>query len=184
MENNEIQNISRSGPQNELANDVAMLFSWAKIQNTPYRDFSRQPKRPPAPLVPTFESAKDIGAAADGNGSHDAPSSSATAASPIAAAAKIDIRSPELDPGLGSEQTTPPERKNSQSHNPGTPHLLRQDAPSASKAGQRIALHPDSPAQTSPVIGIYSVAGGVGKTTVSANLAKTLSSLGEQVLLV
>jgi cellulose biosynthesis protein BcsQ len=35
-----------------------------------------------------------------------------------------------------------------------------------------------------PVLAVYSVAGGVGKTTICANLGKTLSSLGEQVLLV
>lgn len=35
-----------------------------------------------------------------------------------------------------------------------------------------------------PVIGVYSVAGGVGKTTLCANLGKTLCSLGEQILLV
>ena len=38
-----------SGPQKELANDVAMLYSWAKIENAPYRDFSRQPKAAPSP---------------------------------------------------------------------------------------------------------------------------------------
>jgi cellulose biosynthesis protein BcsQ len=166
MENNEIQNISRSGPQNELANDVAMLFSWAKIQNTPYRDFARQPKRPPAPPVHTFERAKDQDIAGDSNNSHEAPSSSASAASPIAASANIDVCSPELRPVLGPEQTT-------SSHPPSARHSLRQ-----------VTLPPDSPGKRSPVIGIYSVAGGVGKTTVSANLAKTLCSLGEQLLLV
>jgi cellulose biosynthesis protein BcsQ len=174
MENNEIQNISRSGPQKELANDVAMLFSWAKIQNAPYRDFTRQPKRSPAPPIHTSERAQDQDIAGDSNSSHDAVSSSAIAASPIPAPVKIDVCSPELRPGLGSEQTTP-------SHSSGTRHWLQQDLPGVSKAA---SFHPDSPGKLSPVIGIYSVAGGVGKTTVSANLAKTLCSLGEQLLLV
>jgi len=168
MENNEIQNVSRGGPQKELANDVAMLFSWAKIQNAPYRDFTRQPKRSPAPPIHPLESAKDQDIAGDSGSSHDTPSSSATAS------AKIDVCSPELRPGLGSEQTTP-------SYPSGTHHWLQQDLPGVSKAA---SFHPDSPGKLSPVIGIYSVAGGVGKTTVSANLAKTLCSLGEQLLLV
>jgi cellulose biosynthesis protein BcsQ len=166
MENNDIQNVSRGGPQNDLANDVAMLFSWAKIQNTPYRDFTRQPKRPPAPPVDTFERANDQDIAGDSNNGHDGPSSSATAASPIPASVKIDVCSPELRPGLGSEQTTP-------SYPPRARHSLQQ-----------ATFPPDSQGKLSPVIGIYSVAGGVGKTTVSANLAKTLCSLGEQLLLV
>jgi cellulose biosynthesis protein BcsQ len=156
MENNDIQNVSRGGPQNDLANDVAMLFSWAKIQNTPYRDFTRQPKRSPAPPVHTLERATNQDIAGDSN-SHDAPSSSATTAPPIADSVKIDVCSPELRPGPGS------------------------DLPGVSKAA---TFQADSPGKLSPVIGIYSVAGGVGKTTLSANLAKTLCSLGEQLLLV
>jgi cellulose biosynthesis protein BcsQ len=184
MENNEIQNISRSGPQKELANDVAMLFSWAKIQNAPYRDFTRQPKRSPAPPIHTSERAKDQDIAGDSNNSHDSLSSSATAASPVTASANIDICSPELRPGLASEQTALVERQASPSHDPGTSHSLRHDVPPPSKGGMRTTFQPDSPGKLSPVIGIYSVAGGVGKTTVSANLAKTLCSLGEQLLLV
>jgi cellulose biosynthesis protein BcsQ len=160
MENNEIQNVSRGGPQKELANDVAMLFSWAKMQNAPYRDFSRQPKRSPSPPVHT-----------------DAPSSIANAAP-----ANIDVCSPELRAVFGSEQTTPIEPRALPSHNSGTLPSLNQDVPPVSKAGMR-AAHVGS-GKPSPVIGIYSVAGGAGKTTVSANLAKTLCSLGEQLLLV
>lgn len=176
MENNEIQNVSRGGPQKELANDVAMLFSWAKIQNTPYRDFARQPKRPPTPPVHSFERAQEA-IAGDSHSRPDAPSTPATA-SPIPASVIVDVCSPELRPGLSSEQTT------SQSHDSGTRHSLRQDVSTASKGSTRTTFHPDFPDNLSPVIGIYSVAGGVGKTTVSANLAKTLSSLGEQLLLV
>jgi cellulose biosynthesis protein BcsQ len=162
MENNEIQDVSRSGPQKELANDVAMLFSWAKIQNAPYRDFSRQPKRSPSPPVHT-----------------GAASSSATAAS-----ASIDVCSPELRAVLGSEPTAPEAHQAAPSRDPGTRPSLHQDVPAISQVGMRAAYQAGHPGKPSPVIGIYSVAGGVGKTTVSANLAKTLCSLGEQLLLV
>jgi cellulose biosynthesis protein BcsQ len=162
MENNEIQNLNRGGPQKELANDVAMLFSWAKIQNAPYRDFSRQPKQSPSPPVHT-----------------DSPSSSANAAS-----ANIDVCSPELRAALGSEQTAPVKHQGFPSRDPGNCPSLRQDVPAVSQVGMRAIHEPGSPGKLSPVIGIYSVAGGAGKTTVTANLAKTLCSLGEQLLLV
>jgi cellulose biosynthesis protein BcsQ len=161
MENNEILNVSRGGTQQEVATEVAMLFSRAKIQNTPHRAFSRQPKRSPSPLVHA-----------------DAPSLSATAAS-----ANIDVCSPQLPLDLGSEQTTPPEHRAAPSHDPVTRPSLHQDVPAVSQAGMRAANRP-SPGKSSPVIGIYSAAGGPGKTTVSANLAKILCSLGEQLLLI
>ena len=164
MENNEIQDVSRGAPQKELANDVAMLFSWAKIQNTPYRDFSRQPKPKPSPSPPVHAGA---------------PSSSA-----VAASANIDVCSPELRPDLGSDQTTPVEHQASPAHDPGVRSSLRQDVPALSQAGMRAAYQAGPPGKPSPVVGIYSVAGGAGKTTVSANLAKSLCSLGEQLLLV
>jgi cellulose biosynthesis protein BcsQ len=138
-----------------------MLFSWAKIQNTPYRDFARQPKRSPSPPVHT-----------------DAPSSSATPVS-----ANIDVCSPELRPG-SLEPTAPAEHQTSTSHDPGNLPSLRQDLPVVSQTAMRAIHQPGHPGKPSPVIGIYSVAGGAGKTTVSANLAKTLCSLGEQLLLV
>jgi cellulose biosynthesis protein BcsQ len=162
MENNEIQNVSRSGPQQEVANDVAMLFSWAKIQNTPYRDFSRQPKRSPLPPVHS-----------------EAPFSSATVAS-----ASIDVCSSELRPDSGLEPTTPVAHQAAPSHDPVTSPSVRQDLPVVSQAAMRAIHQPGHLGKPSPVIGIYSVAGGAGKTTVSANLAKTLCSLGEQLLLV
>jgi cellulose biosynthesis protein BcsQ len=42
---------------------------------------------------------------------------------------------------------------------------------------------PESPGRAS-VIAVYSIAGGVGKSTLCTNLSKTLSALGEQVLLI
>jgi cellulose biosynthesis protein BcsQ len=162
MENNEIQDVILGGPQKELANDVAMLFSWAKIQNAPYRDFSRQPKRSPSPPVHT-----------------GAPPSSA-----VATSANIDVCSPELRAVLGSESTILVEHQTAPSHDPGILPSLRQDLSVVSQAAMRAIHQPSHPGKPSPVIGIYSVAGGAGKTTVSANLAKTLCSLGEQLLLV
>ena len=44
MENNENQDTSRPSPQEELADDVALLYSWANVEDATYRNFSRQPK--------------------------------------------------------------------------------------------------------------------------------------------
>jgi cellulose biosynthesis protein BcsQ len=179
MENNEIQDVSRTGPQRELANDVAMLFSWAKIENTPYRDFSRP--------VRSVDWAKnqETGRASGSNGSHDAVSLSVTVASPVAASVAIDVCSPESRPNLRSETATPSAHQLSPSHLPGTSQSLPQDVPAISKAEMRAAIHEsDAHGKVAPVVAVYSVAGGVGKTTVCANLGKTLCSLGEQLLLV
>ena len=51
MEKIEIKDLAHNKPHMELANDVAMLFSWAKMENTPYRDFSRPRKTPSAPVI-------------------------------------------------------------------------------------------------------------------------------------
>jgi cellulose biosynthesis protein BcsQ len=55
--------------------------------------------------------------------------------------------------------------------------------PTVSQAGMAAALREPEP-QPSPVLAVYSIAGGVGKTTLCANLGKTLCSLGERLLLV
>jgi cellulose biosynthesis protein BcsQ len=138
MENTETQAASQTKPPRELANDVAMLFSWAKMENaTPYRDFSRPRKTPPPPAVEKVEPA-----AADSNGHPDAISASNLPAPPAPA--------PEPIP-------------------PVAPRPVATYTPSA---------------QVSPVVAIYSIAGGVGKTALCANLGKALCSLGEQPLLV
>jgi cellulose biosynthesis protein BcsQ len=100
MDINDNQDALWPDPEEELANDVALLYSWAKVGETTYRDFSRQRRRSPV-------------------------------------------------------KTEPPE----------------------------VVQVPESPGSAS-VLAVYSIAGGVGKSTLCANLSKTLSALGEQILLV
>src|SRR5882757_8946267 len=50
MENSSIHDASRANSQREPADDVALLYSWAKIENTAYRDFSRPRTSPSTPL--------------------------------------------------------------------------------------------------------------------------------------
>jgi cellulose synthase operon protein YhjQ len=139
MENTSIQETPGASSQKELANDVALLFSWAKVENTPYRDFARPRTAPARPRVDRPEKTEAI---ADNRG----------------------VALPEA----------------------------RQAAPAPQPAANGVSYpsirgayrEATSSRQAPPVLGVLSIAGGVGKTTICAELGKTLSSLGEQVLLV
>jgi cellulose biosynthesis protein BcsQ len=179
MEN---QHIRQSISQNDLANDVALLYSWAKIENAPYRDFSRQPKSPPEPPVHTTERAQDASgerAESKGDGNEDGASSAAVLASPAPAQAGADVSGPLLLVGLSPEKAMP------ETQLPGNQDWFPQAFTAIARAGMHAGPHEPKPSdKTSPVLAVYSVAGGVGKTTLCANLGKTLCSLGEQLLLV
>jgi cellulose biosynthesis protein BcsQ len=154
MEKTETQEVSQNKPQNEVANDVAMLFSWAKMENTPYRDFSRPRKASPAPQPAPVQSVEP--AAANTNGSRDAIASSATVAAAVPAPPLVGVVN--HPPAALASEPIPP-------------------------VAQPVTIQ-SAFVQVSPVVAIYSVAGGVGKTALCANLGKALCSLGEQPLLV
>jgi cellulose biosynthesis protein BcsQ len=139
MENASTQETIGTSSQKDLANDVALLFSWAKVENTPYRDFSRPRTSPAKPRH-------------DGTEKAEAVIETRTVALPETRQAA----SGQLQPANGT--SLPPLR-----------------------AGYREAA---DPRQAPPVLAMFSIAGGVGKTTICAELGKTLSALGEQVLLV
>jgi cellulose biosynthesis protein BcsQ len=138
MENASIQETAGNSSQKELANDVALLFSWAKVENTPYRDFSRPRMGPSKPRNEGPEKA-------------EAPADRGGALSEVRRAAPTQ------------QQTT---------NGVSFPSI---------RGGYRETT---IPRQAPPVLAVLSLAGGVGKTTICAELGKTLSSLGEQVLLV
>jgi cellulose biosynthesis protein BcsQ len=170
MENNETQDVSLGGPQADLASDVAMLFSWAKVQNAAYRDFSRPPKAQRTPPVLSAEQATNSngGVTGENNGNYAAA-----------------VTSPPSRTGPGPEQTTPVTSDPAPTHVSYPPQFLSRDVAAGSQPAKAPFLQEaDSPGKGLPVVAIYSVAGGVGKTTICANLGKTLCSLREQLLLV
>jgi hypothetical protein len=57
MENGSPQDVTQAVSKSEIANDVALLYSWARIENTPYRDFSRRRTSPSQPLNPADDEA-------------------------------------------------------------------------------------------------------------------------------
>jgi cellulose biosynthesis protein BcsQ len=150
MEKIEIQDVSLNKPHRELANDVAMLFSWAKMENTPYRDFSRPRKTASAPIAEK--------AVAEGPAKREAEPLPAAVTSSFPGSVPPDLRTPRATNGTASDQAMAPTQRTS-------------------------ATHPSS-GRLAPVLAVYSVAGGVGKTTLAANLGKALCSLGEQPLLI
>src|ERR1700722_14677291 len=105
MEKIEIQDVTLNKPHRELANDVAMLFSWAKMENTPYRDFSRPRKTPSAPIVEK--------ALADGPAKSEAEPLPATVTSFVAASVPPELGTngtasvPEAPPPLRTPATPP-----------------------------------------------------------------------------
>ena len=181
MENDEIPDAPRPSSQKELANDVALLFSWAKIENAHYRDFSR--KRPSLSIpVQNGSGAKneELAVRVESNGNQETGSFSLPAAS-----ATVDVCSPAIPIGLGPQGAMPAIHQPIPVQLPETRGLFPQDFPAAPNVGMHGGLRePELPGKASPVVAVYSIAGGVGKTTLCANLGKTLCSLGEQLLLV
>ena len=152
MENNENQDTGRPSPQEELADDVALLYSWANVEDATYRNFSRQPK---SLSKQSAQAGKDEGPGgqSESNGGYGSNGSYGMVTDP----ANLEPSDPAQFAGLAPEAAMP-------------------------------GIHPPSPpvrsGKASSALAVYSIAGGVGKTTICANLGKVLCSLGEQLLLV
>jgi cellulose biosynthesis protein BcsQ len=121
--------------EDRLAQDVAHLYSLAKIDGAPYRDFSRFKNHPAQLLTP--------------NGAPPA----ALALAESAESVQVHCESPTL----GEPDVAYPERRTR-----------------FAVAGRKFR----------PAMAIYSLSGGVGKTTLAANIGRALHSAGQRVLLV
>lgn len=159
MENDSTQDINQPVAQKELANDVALLYSWARIENTPYRDFSRQRTSPSRPTHLEETSNEPQGVTSSSHSGIIPPS-------PNSISASADVFG-EATPGAPNPQ----------------PAIHNTDILPDQYLWTTQDRRPE-PSGKHPVLALYSIAGGVGKTTICANLGKTLCSLGEQLLLV
>jgi len=162
----------------KLAKDIARLYSWANVENAPYRDFVRQRKSGGAAVAHTGspESARDL--AGDPRGSSE--SQTEVPDHPIAA------------PLTGGFEKTVAQSKSAPANEPisfpvaghARPRVVHPPLESSSRG----EVQPRRPRPESgdfrPVIAIYSLAGGVGKTTLAANLGRALNLTGDKVLLV
>ncbi len=167
---------------------MALLYSWAKIENAHYRDFSRPPKTHSHRPAQNAEQAHEVpGERVESSGSsnQDAASSVAVQASPTPAHTPGDGPGPLLLTGLSPEKAMPETQQASSAQLPAYQDWLPQVFAPIATPGMQVGPHEPNPAdKTTPVLAVYSIAGGVGKTTLCANLGKTLCSLGEQLLLV
>ena len=153
----------------DLAKDVAHLYSWARVEDVAYHDFSRQRRQvtPGAKTPPqTIESASFSPASIENMALSTEVSDSATALS------ALQVDSPPIPPPslvapatveVSSLRNAPPVVE--------VPRSMERE-PSEPKSGR------------STTLAIYSLAGGVGKTTLCANLGRIFCALKEKVLLV
>ncbi len=148
----------KSGEQANLADDVARLYTLENVENVPYRTFSRKRlTESPAPLQEVTHT--DPVAVQPSTPAQVSP---ATASMENAAVAQVSTP-PQAPPSIHLPEFTIP-----------TPAISSPKRPET--------LQESSGASTA--IAVYSLAGGVGKTTITANLGHILCSLGEEVVLV
>jgi cellulose biosynthesis protein BcsQ len=178
----------QSGSQKELANDVALLYSWAKMESAPYRDFARPPKggsQPPAQIPEQEQEVVGQSVESNGSGNQDAALSATVLASQAPAHVAVDAPSPLLLAGLIPEKAMLVTHQTPAAQLPANQDWLPQAFTAIAAAGMQVGPHEPKPSdKTPPVLAVYSIAGGVGTTTLCANLGKALCSLGEQLLLV
>jgi cellulose biosynthesis protein BcsQ len=170
MENGNTQDVNDPASHKELANDVALLYSWARIENTPYRDFSRQRTSPSRPAH-----SEETSNEAQGGTSSSHPGTNPL--SPNHTSATVDVFDQAV-PGVLNPPPPGHAGHSAISERKYNTDILPEQYGWATQDGL------PEPSGKPPALAVYSIAGGVGKTTLCANLGKTLCSLGEQLLLV
>jgi cellulose biosynthesis protein BcsQ len=154
----------------ELAKDIARLYNWAQVEGASYRDFSRQrkPRHIRTAQDQDIEENPDEIAAVSEPGAGNLPSVDISQAAPVPEQPLIVV---ETSASQVSTNPIQPEPVNSVTSATAEP-VLRDLRVTPLAEG------------ISPALAVYSLAGGVGKTTFCASLGRVLCSLGEQVLLV
>lgn len=149
----------------ELARDIARLYSWANLEDVAYHNFVRRRKpHPGRSEAPVDEQLTERVGSEVRNDSQPAK-----APVPQAAVASVPMATQVVESVPGVEVSTP----TAPLHSP------EPDRPSIPVVPQW------QESASAPVsVAVYSLAGGVGKTTLCANLGRILCSMGEQVLLV
>lgn len=144
-------------PENgDMAKDVARLYTMANVvEDSPYRTFSRR-RVPSVPPAPPLSEVSEP-AAAQASAAPVLPSPSLAAPAPPPSVTEVSLPAAAAEAAI----VFPPPRV----------------APP-----EVIAAQPEGNAANA--IAIYSLAGGVGKTTITANLGRVLCARNERVLLV
>jgi len=151
---------------NDLAKDVANLYSWANVEDASYRDFSSQRKTRHIRQSTDMDIRKIAGASA-------ADASIEKEANIFQSAASVPAENPPL---AASPVLEPPVETDLP-----RPTVLPVE-PARSIFTEPSLARPSEGISTS--VAIYSLAGGVGKTTLCANLGRIFCAMKEKVLLV
>jgi cellulose biosynthesis protein BcsQ len=172
------------GADEKLAKDVARLYSWANVEDALYHDFSKHRKVRNKPAVPA-----------------EKPQESSVPSNPdnFAATSENSPQAPEIPvataPGAIPDYLAPAESPaNWKEPPPHQPQSVQPDlaAPLPGNVVVETGLDLSVPELTAsteannlrPVLALYSLAGGVGKTTLCANLGRALCSTIDRVLLI
>jgi cellulose biosynthesis protein BcsQ len=151
----------------ELARDIARLYSWANVEDAAYHSFTRRRKPHSNRSGPSVEEhASEKMEPKVRMDSHHLGEE--TVGTQTAEKAVLTSAAPVVEPV--PTPAVPP---------PAFTHL-----PSHEQASVPVTMPWQETASTPVSVAVYSLAGGVGKTTLCANLGRILCSLGEQVLLV
>jgi cellulose biosynthesis protein BcsQ len=155
--------------EREVALDLTRLKNWSNFEETAYRDFSQQ-------------------RAERRSTAHRRLDESRRAATPEAVAAS-QVQDPTPVPPQQSAVMAAPDAVDANEQVTAvTPHagaaarVFAEPAPAPPVV--RAAETTKKPAATATAVAVYSLAGGVGKSTICAHLARSLYARGERVLLV
>jgi cellulose synthase operon protein YhjQ len=149
----------------DLAKDIARLYSWANVEGASYRDFSR-------PLKPRHIRAQQGSEENESESSNTLqPGAESQPQAPEFVTAASETGAPAIHPvadHIFTDAVLPPTN----------PPVA---APMQGLREKNASTYAEN---ASSALAIYSLAGGVGKTTFCASLGRILCSLGERVLLV
>ena len=189
MGSDEIQITEIRRTEDKLPNDVARLYSWANVEDAQYHDFSRygnsRHRRVRHNPTPPAESPQNSAVPFNSNQPTDV------------------FQNRSKAPKIPVANTTPPNPYHlafsETIANPSAQASFRRE----DSAEECVTLQPRGiPAESStdwsvidgrayaefddfrPVVAVYSLAGGVGKTTLCANLGQALRSAKDRVLLI
>jgi cellulose synthase operon protein YhjQ len=188
METGENKNGVTPEPE-DLAKDIARLYSLANVEDLPYYSFPKRRHGPhPAQLSELSQSEPDA--------IHpSAPERSSVAVEPPAITADTPaFPAPETARSSVPVESAPTPAEATSQRAP----LADEDEPEVISPWERLRAKiqtgqaPPKPAPAPPrdlenlsvAAAVFSLAGGVGKTTITANLGRILCAIGEQVLLV
>ncbi len=184
MENDKIQIAGSRRTEDKLSEDVARLYSWANVEDAQYHDFSRHRRIRGAPTRPA-ENLQESAVPVDSSDFQDTSRNEIqTPEVPVAKSTPVISDYLGFAEAFADRSESPFSRRENSEDERVTPRLRDVAAETADNPSKINGRATAESYDSHPVVTIYSLAGGVGKTTLSANLGRALSSTGEKVSLI